>query len=506
MGYYNSQPLNSGLFNYAAEQLGMRYRWNDEGAKGYIEEGEITKKGKVIELGQLGNYNQDVDTIILKAEKLSETTLVFSSTEAMPQRRIYQKSSEAIADVSADLKGIPNTDTLYERMGPYLEVPANSCQEGQIAELFMADLRALGFEVRQDDAHTKITCEGDFTDGKEIQAETGNVLAHLEGDPDLPSWHLSIHLDGTTPQIAPIPHVREGDVLRTTGDSILRGDDVGGIVLGLEFVAYLKNNRIPHGDIYFDGLIAEETGANGAQQIGLDGLQGDIGLVLDGADTEVVYGGSNIWLWNLTVKGRAEHISLAPTVVNAQIVASHIISGAWGMDAGSSYHGNPDTVIVANSVQSGSGYEEDGEQKVRKSNSVPDLALLSGQMRTREPDSEGVIEEMRGEMDGLCARMEAACTLSAQLVLPGWQDPAMTTLFLVRNGYEQIGGETPEFMVHHGGSNANFTYPKRGELVILPLGAKYLHTPAETLDLAKLRRTLEAMVSMATDVARYEKR
>lgn len=501
-----SATVNAGLFDHSAKVLGgayANYTWKDAGVFGSMEDGEILNGMVPMDLTD-PDIQKTVAVIRRKAEELAKTHIAFNPSKAMPSLRVFRFADSGI---HMNAKDIPSTDRLFDRLKIYLALPALSCQEELVAAQFLRDLRALGFEAKQDEAHKQITC-GDPADGTARKAATGNVIGVLKGDPALPSWHLSCHLDGTPDQLTPIPYVREGDIVRTTGDSILRGDDTAGIITILTVAEYLQQQKIPHGDIHVTGLVAEEEGACGAQHLAEADMGGDIGLVFDDLRSDRVdFAGGDLWRWELKVRGQGEHVALAPEVVNAQSVASQIMAMAWGVNERSLYHGDGQTVIVANAVESGTAYiDKDQVEKIRVANSVPDLAILKGQMRTKIPNSEArVVQQMTAEVQALCARVGAVCEFSAKLRLPGWQDPGMATIDVVRLGYQAAGLPAPKYDVAFGGSNINFLFPKRGEMMLIGTGASKIHTTKETLDLADTRRVVMAAVGMFVAMGHYRR-
>lgn len=164
-------------------------------------------------------------------------------------------------------------------------------------------------------------------------------------------------------------------------------------------------------------------------------------------------------------------------------------------------------MIVANAVESGTAYiDTDRVEKIRVANSVPDLATLKGQMRTKVSNSEArVVKQMAAEVQALCAKVGAVCEFSAQLRLPGWQDPGMATIDVVRLGYQAAGLPAPHYDVAFGGSNINFLFPQRGEMLLIGTGASKIHTTKETLDLADTRRVVMAAVGMFVAMGNYRR-
>lgn len=501
--------INAATFNHVATTQGenlAKYEWRDKENLGQMENGEVYFAGQIIDINNAKHKGQ-LKKILVETKTAANSVLVFQASEATPKDRVYQKNNST--NQNLENIAIPSSDQVYETLKPYLETPSLSCEEKALAEKFMADLKSLGFEVKTDNANETISCTSSFVQGAGAsQAQVGNVIAYLEGDPNLPSFHLSVHLDKTTPQGNPPRFSRNENIVVSDGSNILGADDNAGIAIILELIKIIKANKIPHGNIHISGLVAEEVGALGAQKIANQDLQGDIGLVYDGITSEtVVVGGSDIYVWSLKVYGQTEHVAHASEVVNAETVACQIMGKAWDVDEKSAYHGDPSTIVVANSAQCGTQFtDENGDVKIQTSNSIPDIALRTGQIRTSVPNSEkSIIAKMKTELNELCEQSGAKCEFDYTLHLEGYADPSMPIIGLVKSGYSFAGLNEPEFISSHGGSNVNFTFDRRGgNILVMPIGAKKIHTPHESVDLEDMLRILKASVGIFVEASKYK--
>ena len=75
------------------------------------------------------------------------------------------------------------------------------------------------------------------------------------------------HMDTVEPGSGKVPIIN-GDIITSDGTTVLGGDDLAGVACILEAIHVLKEQQMPHGDIYVVFSIAEEGGLFGA--IGLD--------------------------------------------------------------------------------------------------------------------------------------------------------------------------------------------------------------------------------------------
>jgi tripeptide aminopeptidase len=208
-------------------------------------------------------------------------------------------------------------DRLVDDFLDLVRISSPSRREAGVARWLTTTLQGMGVRVDVDDA------------GERAGADTGNLLAQFPGTvPDAPALLLCAHMDTVVPceRITP---VRDGDVIKTDGTSVLGGDDKAGIAAILEAVRIVRERNIPHGPIDVLFTICEESGLIGAKHFDVGRLRGRAGLVLDcdGVDELVVEGpAANRMVF--TVHGLEAHAGLCPEQgISAIKVASEAIAG-----------------------------------------------------------------------------------------------------------------------------------------------------------------------------------
>ena len=180
-------------------------------------------------------------------------------------------------------------------------ISSPSRREGEVARWLTGTLQGMGVRVDVDDAGTKLS------------GDTGNLLAQFPGTvPDAPALLLCAHMDTVVPceRITP---VRDGDVIRTDGTSVLGGDDKAGVAAILEAVRIVRERGIPHGPIDVLFTVCEEQGLFGAKHFDIGRLRAQSGVVLDcdGVDELIVQGpAANKVLF--TIHGLEAHAGLCP--------------------------------------------------------------------------------------------------------------------------------------------------------------------------------------------------
>jgi tripeptide aminopeptidase len=192
-------------------------------------------------------------------------------------------------------------DRLVDDFLSLVRISSPSKHEADVARWLTATLEGMGVRVDIDDA------------GERAGADTGNVLAKFPGTaPDAPALLLCAHMDTVVPCEKVTP-VRNGDVIKTDGTSVLGGDDKAGIAAILEAVRIVRERKIPHGPIDVLFTICEESGLIGAKHYDIGRLRSRAGLVLDcdGVDELVVQGPAANRM-TFTVHGLEAHAGLCP--------------------------------------------------------------------------------------------------------------------------------------------------------------------------------------------------
>ncbi len=236
-----------------------------------------------------------------------------------------------------------------------VRIDSQSKQERGVAERLAPELRALGCEVRIDDA------------GASVGADVGNVVARLAATaPDAQPVLLSAHMD-TVPPGNGVKPVRVNDRIRSDGTTILGGDDKSGIAVIMEVLRTLKERDIRHGEIEVAFSICEEIGLLGAKHLDFGALRSKQALVLDSTHATLCFTRApSADRFEFAVHGLAAHAGVAPeTGISAVRVAAQAIA-AMPL-------GRIDPRTTSNIVVSSGG---------SATNVVPDLCVVRGEARS----------------------------------------------------------------------------------------------------------------------------
>src|SRR5579871_867662 len=133
-------------------------------------------------------------------------------------------------------------------------INAPSLEEKEVVAWTKAQLQAIpGLQVWEDEA------------GKAIGGNANNVIAKLAGNVEgAPSIFLSAHFDTVEPTAGLVIGERDG-VFYSDSDTILGGDDKGGMAPAIEAVRCLVEQNARHGEVHLLFSCAEEIGLKGAE-------------------------------------------------------------------------------------------------------------------------------------------------------------------------------------------------------------------------------------------------
>jgi tripeptide aminopeptidase len=209
-----------------------------------------------------------------------------------------------------------NKDRIVKEFIELVKIDSLSLNERQMADRLRSKLEAMGLTVTEDDTGTK------------IGGNTGNLLCNIKGEKDVPAILLMAHMDTVIPGIGKTP-VIEGNIIKSSGNTILGGDDVAGIVCILEAIRTIKEKSIPHGDIQIAFTVAEEIGLLGAKNLNYDKIIAKYGFVMDdgGRIGNVAVTAPSQNKIEVIVKGKAAHAGVEPEKgINAIQIAAEAIS------------------------------------------------------------------------------------------------------------------------------------------------------------------------------------
>ncbi len=346
-----------------------------------------------------------------------------------------------------------------------VQIDSPSGQERQIADVLKNKLAALGFDVEEDNA------------GGQIGATAGNIIARLPGTGRGPMLMLSAHMDTVEPGRGVKPVIKDG-VITSQGDTVLGGDDKGGIAVILEAVRIIQEKNISHGGLEVIFTVWEEGGLKGSKALDYSKIKSKMGLVLD-ADGEpgyIITTAPTQSTLRATIKGKAAHAGMCPEKgINAIQVASKAIAA---MNIGRI---DQETTANIGVIRGGKAI-----------NIVPEDTYIEGEARSLQPEKlaaqvEHMCAVLRREADAAGAQIEIdvvkeydAINLSADDPIVGYCVTAAENL-----------GFKPVLASSGGGSDANIFNGHGIACVNLGIGMNKVHTVEESIELNHLLKAAD---------------
>ena len=351
-------------------------------------------------------------------------------------------------------------EEIVEQFKELIKIDSHSKEEGKIAKYLIDLLEDWGLEVTVDQA------------GEQIEGETGNIIAKLAGDSELPTLLFCAHLDTVIPGENVEPIINDG-VISSKGDTILGSDDKAGITAILGMLKRIKTENIAHGNIEVVFTIAEEIGLLGAKNLNYDLLDAELGVIYDsgGPIGTIVTKAPAQDQINVKVYGKSAHAGLNPSSgVNAIKVSSIAISNL--------NLGQIDEETTANIGVIKGGHA---------TNIVPDLVELEGEARSRDENKlEEQIKHMIDIFEKSAKKFSAEVDIDVDRMYPAFDlTTDDTSVKLVVKAAENLGVE-PKLEATGGGSDANILNGRGIETVNLGVGMTDVHSTDESIKISDL--------------------
>ena len=204
-----------------------------------------------------------------------------------------------------------NKDKIVKTFVNLAEISSPSWHEKKVMDYIIKRFKALGADC------TTHKCD-----------ESHNLLIKIPGDSKRTPILFSGHMDTVIP-CENVKVIVTDTKISSDGKTVLGSDDKAAIAIFIEAFEYIKENKIPHGNIEILLTCAEELGLKGIKGFDLNLLKSKFGFVFDSSGdigriiVKAPYH-SNI---KIHIKGRASHAGMAPEKgINAIRVLSEIIT------------------------------------------------------------------------------------------------------------------------------------------------------------------------------------
>jgi tripeptide aminopeptidase len=364
-------------------------------------------------------------------------------------------------------------ERLHETFVRLCEVRSPTGEEREVADTILAELRALGLDVSEDDA------------AGPAEAGAGNILARLPGAGD--EWVMfCAHID-TVPHDGQVEVVEADGVFRSVGETILGADNKAAVAVFMELVARHADDPPPVG-IELLLTVAEEQGLRGAKAFDVTTLRSECGFVLDHASAigEVIVTSPAQQRVLADFAGVEAHAGIRPEDGNNAIAAAAAAISRMEL-------GRLDAETTANvGVISGG----------TSGNVVPGHCDIVAEARSLDAARAA---EVAGALSDACAwgASEHGCDADVRIeeLFRGYEVPTSSrALALAEAGLRRAGFE-PERTATGGGSDANALILAGFDCVLLANGTEANHTPDETVSSRNLDAMLEVCEGIVAEAA-----
>ena len=379
-----------------------------------------------------------------------------------------------------------NSDRLAHVFSLMCGIDSPSGEEARLAG-FLKDLFTREFPEA-------VIAEDDSTG--ETGSDANNLVIRFPGGLPGEPIFFNCHLDTVEPARG-VRVVRDGTRFTSAGETILGGDDKGGIAILIEAVRAITEARIPHLPFDLVFTTCEEVGLRGAKALDLSLLRAKEGYALDSSGVDLlIIGAPAANRFHFTVTGAAAHAGLHPERgINAiQLAARCLADLKLGrLDEESTanigrINGGTATNIIRDSVRV--------EGEVR-SHSLEKLATFSLQIQNtvqavidqwNPPPNAQLASGVRPRLDFLLTAEYPAMNIERNAsILRRVERAAVTLQRDIR--YERAGG----------GSDANIFNGKGLPTAIIGIGMDHVHSTEESIDLQDMVRTAELVAAILTN-------
>src|SRR6188508_128417 len=352
-------------------------------------------------------------------------------------------------------------------------IPSPSGKERAVADRVGGVLTQLGLEWDEDDA------------AAQLDGDTGNLYCRIpptNGAGGVPIF-LCAHTDTVPPIAALEPVVGEDGVIRNGAGTILGCDNKAAVVVMLEAVRRVLEERREHAGIELLFTPQEEVSLRGAAAFDHTRLVATTGYVYDQAAPigEIILGSPHGRLLDFRFHGTAAHAGMYPEDGRSAIAAASRAIADFRL-------GRVDEETSANV-----GVIFGGTAR----NVVPEWCSFSAEVRSH--DERKAIEVAREMVESAAfAASLTDCEVESEVrpSFPGYRfrqsDEAvrLAAAALERTGY------TPSYALSGGGADANVFNARGLQCVNLANGMMEIHTPDEHVAVADLEGMVEVTLAL----------
>ncbi len=375
-----------------------------------------------------------------------------------------------------------NSDRLAQTFTTLCEMDSPSRSEKSLAQHLCQTFEKLGADAICEDNSAPAT-----------GSNTGNILIRFNGY----GFHdhgifLACHMDTVEPGCG-IKVVRDKNILKSSGDTILGADDKSGIAAIIELITILREHKIHHTPIELIFTTCEEIGLLGAKNLEHEFIHARHGFALDSSGVNrVIIGAPAANRLQIDIHGSAAHAGLNPEQgISAFSIAARAIDQLK--------LGRLDEESSANLGTINGG---------KATNIIPDYVTIKGEVRSH---SQNNLEIYTRNIENTFIDVAKNWPLPKDFggrqpyaKIERWLEYPEMSLSMdspviqrIQQAGNQLGKEL-KFLASGGGSDANILNNYGLSTAIIATGMNKVHTTEEYLDLNHLIRLTELILALVT--------
>jgi len=378
------------------------------------------------------------------------------------------------------LRGLRERPYLNGTFAELCRIESPSGSERACAERVIAELRALGVQVHEDDA------------GPRAGSDCGNLLAYIpaagEQTGERACVLLCAHLD-TVPLRAPVEPVLIDGGWENANDGILGADNKAAIAVLLALARHIRREGAPV-DVELLFTVGEEVALAGARAFDAARLRSDFGYVFDHASPigELVLDSPTHFRVQASFRGAAAHAGIRPEDGRSAILAA--ARAIASMQLGRLDEG---TTVNVGTISGGSAI-----------NVVPEHCTLALEARALGDErAEGVVAEIVDRLHEAANLPDCDCDLdvSVERTFTGFHlSPSSPAVRVAEHALRRCGHE-PIHISSGGGSDANALIAQGFQTVNLANGTERNHEPGERVSVLALEQMLDVALALLDEAA-----
>lgn len=366
---------------------------------------------------------------------------------------------------------------LVEEFMELVQIDSETKHEEVIAPILINKLEEMGFDVVQDDAHTR-NGHG-----------AGNIIATLKGSLDVEPIYFTVHMDTVVPGKGIKPEIREDGYIYSDGTTILGADDKAGMAAIFEMARRLKEQNIAHGTIQFIITAGEESGLVGAKELDPSMIIAKYGFAVDsnGKVGEIIVAAPYQARIEAKIIGKTAHAGVEPEKgISAITLAAKSIAKMK--------LGRLDEETTANI-----GRFEGG----KATNIVCDEVYILAEARSiDEAKLNAQTAHMKETFESVSQALGGRAEVDVKVMYPGFRVTEADKVVQVAMEAARAVNREPKLCISGGGSDANVIAGFGIPTVNLAVGYEEIHTTNERMPIEELEKLADYLVEIVKNTAK----